>query len=180
MLLSACDSKNNKGSQENHLSDKKLSMPAKKEMRGRVGMKATDRMLTFIQADSDSISIEIDNGRIFGELEQGMPVDVAFIDIDGHHVASTIVSLPSIAHQWTCRDDSTGQTHTIDLSAYDTEAKMVEDTEENTWMLHDGMIIINSDTQTNGKNSHDTLAILQLTGDTLIVRENGAKRLYTK
>ena len=80
MLLSACDSKNNKGSQENHLSDKKLSMPAKKEMRGRVGMKATDRMLTFIQADSDSISIEIDNGRIFGELEQGMPVDVAFID----------------------------------------------------------------------------------------------------
>ena len=42
------------------------------------------------------------------------------------------------------------------------------------------MIIINSDTQTNGKNSHDMLAILQLTGDTLIVRENGSKRLYTK
>ena len=36
MLLSACDSKNNKGSQENHLSDKKLSMPAKKEMTAEV------------------------------------------------------------------------------------------------------------------------------------------------
>ena len=148
-----------------------LKAPVKEVLMGTIGVCSSSDNLELIKPDSGIVNIIIGNDRFFGSTDLGDSVEVTLLMIDDHPVSSTIVNLNTLLHTWKHRNDSIN-TNTF-LAIQDSHyAHLFNNTgmDHNcNWHLDDGRLILTTLTDSASNNLNDTLHIVSLSDDSLVV-----------
>lgn len=159
-----------------------LKIPAKEVLIGTIGVCTSSDNLELIKPDSGIVNIKIGNRRFFGSAEPGDSVEVTLLMVDGHPYSSTIVNLNSLLQTWAHRSDSTGVNTFLSLQSnhYAHYFNNVGMDDNSNWYLNDGRIILTTMPDTTGLSRVDTLHILSLNADTLVVYQNNEELTFVK
>lgn len=151
-----------------------LKIPAKEVLVGTIGVCSSSDNLELIKPDSGIVNIQIGNDRFFGTTDLGDSVEVTLVMVDGHPLSSTIVNLNSLLQTWQHRNDSTNVNTFLSIQEnhYAHYFNNVGMDDNCNWYLNDGRLILTTISDTPGQSRSDTLHILSLNADTLVVYQN--------
>ena len=151
-----------------------LKIPAKEVLVGTIGVCSSSDNLELIKPDSGIVNIQIGNDRFFGTTDLGDSVEVTLVMVDGHPLSSTIVNLNSLLQTWQHRNDSTNVNTFLSIQEnhYAHYFNNVGMDDNCNWYLNDGRLILTTISDTPGQSRSDTLHILALNADTLVVYQN--------
>lgn len=159
-----------------------LTVPAKEVLAGTIGVCSASDNLELIKPDSGIVNIVIGNDRFFGATDPGDSVEVTLLMIDGHPVSSTIVNLNTLLHTWENRNDSikVNTFLSIQENHYAHYFNNVGMDRNGNWYLDDGLLILVFANDSTKATTNDTLAILSLNADTLVVYGDNEVRTFVK
>ena len=158
-----------------------LKVPVKEVLMGTIGVCSSSDNLELIKPDSGIVNIIIGNDRFFGSTDLGDSVEVTLLMIDDHPVSSTIVNINTLLHTWMHRNDSTNVNTFLSVqdSPYAHLFNNIGMDNNCNWHLDDGSLILTMVSDSIRLTQNDTLHILSLTNDSLVVY-NGKEDLVFK
>lgn len=172
IMLAAC-SGNNDEQKRSMLID--FTRPVKTDIVGAITDGTTMNNLEVVDANGDTTSIEIGNNRFFGNKTSGDSVLIAYIEIDSQLISSTIVNMNDLQHTWAINGNNAGKTQYMELDPRGF-VHLFEGRKENRrfekWAVDDGKIILLPPADSVGTVVPDTLDIIDLSDDSLIVKKH--------
>ncbi|MBR1465669.1 MAG: hypothetical protein IJ607_04845 [Bacteroidaceae bacterium] len=159
-----------------------LRIPAKEVLVGTIGVCTSSDNLELIKPDSGIVNIKIGNERFFGSSNPGDSVEVTLLMVDGHPYSSTIVNLNSLLQTWEHRSDTTSVNTflAIQENHYAHYFNNVGMDDNCNWYLNDGRIILSTLPDSLGQSRTDTLHILSMNADTLLLYHDRQEVTFMK
>ena len=186
VILAACtgNSGNTSSSDTDSISTDgmNLKVPFKEVLTGTIGVCTSSDNLELIKPDSGIVNINIGNNRFFGSTDVGDSVEVTFLVVDGHPISSTIVNLTTLLCTWKHHADSTNVNTFIGIqdNHYAHLFDNIGRDEYCNWYLNDGLLILNTLSDSTDHTHSDTLSLLSLTPDTLRIYDGQEEITFVK
>lgn len=173
IILAACSGKGEEKIQE-LITD--LKLPVKADIVGAIGEGTSMNVLELVDANGDTMTLETDNGRFFGDKDVGDSVIVSYLTIDGELISSTVVNMKNLIHTWAMEPEEGTKTKYMEIDPkgfVHIFVDKIENLKYEKWVMNDGMLILLPPEDSLKTVQPDTMEILSLNADTMKVRKAG-------